>query len=828
MRRGTGCAWVVLMVVLALSPGAAARSGSQASGQADKQFQAALQLEMVAGNLARAIEEYRKVATRQGVDRGLAAQALLRIAECYQKLGDDEAQKTYQEIVARYSDQTAIAATARARLTATGGFVSYDITDMTERDDYFGAIIPRISPDGRWIVFLQVHGSRNVDAPAVSIALRDLRTGAERVLVPNVKGDRPFTAWSQDSRRLAVSLRVADATSTRREMYVVNTAGNTRPVTFTTLSGSRQDIYGLFNGWVNTPWSANGRFFPYVSNAAAGGYEARLFDVTTGQSRVLASIEGGPATQGMLQPQLRWSADDADIAMQVGERATLRQIRVVRVADSQSRLIAMPGGGLPRGQMMKWTARGIVVRQAQPSPTQLSAISLLDTNTGQMRTVCEQTPSNTVRDSGAVASLRSTDTDVCLDVTPDGRTAVRWSVASERVVLRDTVTGRDTPLTSGAGEERFATLINDERTVVYLSNADGRWGIYAAPLERAPVAAPVLIARLDKLPSSLTLRPTTDGFVWNAAYWESSLARLNLDPATGRAIGEPVRLTQETDQNHSAAISPDGRRVAYWSRKSYRMGLSVMDASGANERVVVPTDQPTNHNYWASPVWTSNDELLYAVYSPRGDGDRSFFTLDLRSGAIVPRPFPELSAAPFANVYREWQYLPARQEMVFVVRKDPKAPAVFRARALGGGTERTLASLDLPVADLRDFLISPDGGRIAFLAQGRWQVYDVAARAVMTHIVNFGTPMDWSSDAASFLFDAGGGEIRTMTMATGRSEVVVPKGAAWSNPEAAGQDAYLSPDRSYAVLVLYANRNEWRQWHGVTAEAVLKAMGAGK
>src|SRR5688572_31754828 len=66
---------------------------SAQGAQSDRQFQAALQKETVDGNLKGAIEDYRAIATRQGVARDLAAQALLRMADAYQKLGDPQARE---------------------------------------------------------------------------------------------------------------------------------------------------------------------------------------------------------------------------------------------------------------------------------------------------------------------------------------------------------------------------------------------------------------------------------------------------------------------------------------------------------------------------------------------------------------------------------------------------------------------------------------------------------------------------------------------------------------------------------------------------------------
>src|SRR5262249_6368738 len=82
-------------------------SVSQIFGQvnrtADVQFKAAQHKEEVEGDLKGAMDAYRKLA--DGKDRTIAAKALLQLARCYEKLGQADAQKTYERIVRDFTDQ---------------------------------------------------------------------------------------------------------------------------------------------------------------------------------------------------------------------------------------------------------------------------------------------------------------------------------------------------------------------------------------------------------------------------------------------------------------------------------------------------------------------------------------------------------------------------------------------------------------------------------------------------------------------------------------------------------------------------------------------------
>src|SRR5688572_24485920 len=82
----------------------------------DVELQRAIQREIATGDSKAAIAEYRRIADRAGSNKAVGAQALLKLAEAHHKAGDAEANKVYEQIVARFGDQVEIAAIARGRL----------------------------------------------------------------------------------------------------------------------------------------------------------------------------------------------------------------------------------------------------------------------------------------------------------------------------------------------------------------------------------------------------------------------------------------------------------------------------------------------------------------------------------------------------------------------------------------------------------------------------------------------------------------------------------------------------------------------------------------
>src|SRR5829696_6257453 len=93
-----------------------------ADQDADRMLKAAMNAELVDGNVKGAIDQYKRIVDRYAKsDRATAARALLRMAEAYQKLGDAEAERIYQRVVREFGDQSEPASIARTRLRRNQG-----------------------------------------------------------------------------------------------------------------------------------------------------------------------------------------------------------------------------------------------------------------------------------------------------------------------------------------------------------------------------------------------------------------------------------------------------------------------------------------------------------------------------------------------------------------------------------------------------------------------------------------------------------------------------------------------------------------------------------
>ena len=172
-------------------------------------MQKAKHKELVDGELEAAIEVYEKVARGDHGKRELAATAWLKVGECYEKLGRQEARKAYERVVEQYRQQTKQAGLARNRLavmdqtpdTESGSrLVLREVPAYPTLSDLNPIVISR---DGRHCSFFEPESG--------ALVLRDLVVGTDKrlALVPggSMIGRRVYASISPDSRWVAYAHR---------------------------------------------------------------------------------------------------------------------------------------------------------------------------------------------------------------------------------------------------------------------------------------------------------------------------------------------------------------------------------------------------------------------------------------------------------------------------------------------------------------------------------------------------------------------------------------------------------------------------------------------
>src|SRR5262245_4315449 len=172
MKR-TLSACLVLCGMLTLTA-LAQKSTTSKSNAAEALLGAAIHQEEAEGNLEAAIASYKKFLAQYGNNRPLAAKAQLHLGLAYEKLGNAEAKKAYEQVVSKYADQPDVAADARRRLAALEGVRSSEA--LASRHVFRTREFPTlITSDGRLMGL--------ADGPNSAIGVRDMASGQTRWLV---------------------------------------------------------------------------------------------------------------------------------------------------------------------------------------------------------------------------------------------------------------------------------------------------------------------------------------------------------------------------------------------------------------------------------------------------------------------------------------------------------------------------------------------------------------------------------------------------------------------------------------------------------------------
>jgi Tol biopolymer transport system component len=228
MKRILGC---LVVTCLAL----AATLVAQQSRPQDVDLQAAIRTETVDGNLRRAIELYAALAAAyESADRAVAAEALSRMGDLHQKLGDSQkAREVWQRLTTRFNDQAAIAAQARARLAMMASATAVP-SAVARRVPIEGAFnYASLSRDGR---FLAATGRVSNGAPVIV----DMSRG-DITLLPGEPGDNSRDpavertiygpVVSEDGRQVAYTWAEERGDQTRSELRVLSNEPTATPRT---------------------------------------------------------------------------------------------------------------------------------------------------------------------------------------------------------------------------------------------------------------------------------------------------------------------------------------------------------------------------------------------------------------------------------------------------------------------------------------------------------------------------------------------------------------------------------------------------------------------
>ena len=611
-----------IVVALAL-----AASGIEAQ-DAPRLFKRAMNTEMVDGDLSAAIEQYRQVV--ESADRALAAQALLRMAACYEKLGDPQAGAIFERVGRDFPDQTNAAAQARAALSRMPGGRTEPEARM--RRVMEGTFQARVSPDGRWLA----HNNRGA---ADALILRDLATGAESVVE---RGDLVLDAtFSPDSARLAYgACTVANRVPGPCEVRVAALAPGRQPV--------RRLITDKSGGYIGpVDWSPDGRSIAvYVQRQADRVLQFALLRVADGGLQVLKSVAWGGTIRGFFSPDGR----DIAIDLRVAEDAGKRDVHLIAAdASREVAVVTNPGEDYPLG----WSPDGkhllfasdrtgaiAVWSQAITKRAALGAPVLVKANVGN-----DVRPAGLTRSGALHLGLRSfsqnievasVDLETARELgppvrpiravaerhyqpawSPDGKSLAYVSVRRGENILGirsgEPAVERELPLGSELDRIAGLTWAADGGSVVaWGRDLRGRYGLFRIDASNGKAAA-------------ITFRDPggngVEGFSWSPdgtrIYFRSQGSIYEREIGSGTERSVLAGAWSEADRGFGPmSVSPDGRWIST-SRTDASTGASVLliaPVAGGTPRELLRVNRPEAFEPTVeAPRWTPDGRAVMAM-----------------------------------------------------------------------------------------------------------------------------------------------------------------------------------------------------------------------
>jgi len=606
---------VLLTGLLFAALSAAYLAGQAKDNKAEVALQAAIKTETVDGDLKGAIEQYKKIAVQPGAGRATVATALLRMGQCYEKLGDaetQEARKAYEQVVREYGDQATIAAEARSKLAAlAGASASPGGSTLTVRRVLTGVDVSgQVSPDGRFLSFTDWGSGGNV-------AIRDLATGQSRRLTDHgslegAGGFAEYSVPSPDSKSVAYGWN-----SATYDLCVVG------------LDGSKPRVLRKGGDGVvrqhPLAWSPDSRNLLAEFMKTDGTRDMMLVAFANGSTKLLKAMGKNPSPGGLFSPDGRYIAWATREGLSLFELQTGTESPVImdrsnpralgwapdgkyilfsseRSGSADAWLIAMAGGkaqGEPIFVKKDWGSGLMGI-------TSSGAFYYTVNNTvGDVKVVEVDPIRGSMVSPPRSASQRGNTWSP--DWSPDGRfLAYILSRLPNRTVI---VRSLDT------GEEREFEI--GERTIGL--GASLRW----FPDSQA-VAVPAFepgkgsgLVRIDVQTGRVSfLTPLHAGGGFSRFGFSPDGSKvLYVDMNAGRLLAHDLRSGRETviierEGLIHGVISPDGQRLLLSVAENNTAILFVMPAAGGEARELIRIGGEKEGPYYGSPWWTPDGRYV--------------------------------------------------------------------------------------------------------------------------------------------------------------------------------------------------------------------------
>ena len=563
---------ILTLAVMAVLAAAPVPSAPQNQDKAEVALKAAMDKEVLDGNLKAAIDQYKKLA--QGKDRAVAARALVRMGQCYDKLGDAESRKAYERVVREFGDQKDAVAEARKYLGAKAA------GDGAVRVRRLDSDCSMPADDGQTVVC----------AKDGALIVRNLASRLERRVVEKPAGKLQWLdefRVSPDGKKVAYTRDYENAAD---QIRVVAADG----------SGDRlllEDADAAWGSMVLHDWSSDSQrlLATKISRKEKRGMQWLLVSVTDGSVRVLGTLEPGRVFSAG-----RFSPDSKYVVYGVGDPGHPKDIFAMAVEGGDPWILMshesvnaltgwMPDGRLVftsdrTGTLDLWSLR---VRDGRPDgepevirrdlgksePYGIGRDSALYYRLGtvndEVYTAGLDLSSGRMVSTPSPVATRYVGLSYCPAYSWDGRFLAYGSgpPESHHIRVRTLATGAEREFKSPMASQRYtlkwypdgsALLIHGRKAGETAKDA----GFYRLSLTGGEVT-PVLTGLRDDYATNPSFSPDGRYLYFRVV---SPLRISRLDLKNGTREDDFLHLAQP-DYMRLFALSPDGTRIVFGARK---------------------------------------------------------------------------------------------------------------------------------------------------------------------------------------------------------------------------------------------------------------------
>lgn len=658
---------VIFLVFVVVSTAAVL---AQPSSSPDVLLKAAMQKEQIDNDLPAATAQYKVIVEKFPKDAA-APKALLQMAGIYGRQGNVVAEREVYERIARdYPNSGTPALTARQRLgtAAASRLRETELVPTGKADAMLGR--GRVSPDGRYISFedqlIEAAGGTG------NLAIWDIRSGRTTIVnkfsnaKPWADGYAEDSAWSSDGKQLAYAWRVEGGGRARELRIVDRETGRHRTVFRSTEGADWLKPFGF---------SPDGRHILTNLAVQAGEGTARsaelaLISVSDGSKRPLKTFEGHVPDGAAFSPDGKYVAYDFQPLRSSEARdvvvIALDTLSIAPVAnDTAANEILL--GWLPDGHVL-FTSDGRGTIDASIVRVANGAVS--------------GAPVVVKRDVGQLEPQ---------GVTRDGRVFVLKAVVYREVFVAelDPVTGKavrpPAPLTRAqpTAKRSEPAFSPDGTRIAYVQSALGvAQSVVVQTLATDELRVyPVRVRNIDWP----LWHPDGRSFIFDGTGEDDVQRSFRLDLQSG--------TVSQLSDSIVAGISPDGRYLYGETRQG--RGLLRRDLIDGSTTVVVPLEDQKATG--VGGILLSPDGKWLAYLSRRGE--RGGASLLLRSAAGGPA---RVLTQGFASGYARIAWSPDSRYVIFndnptglnrvSIEGGEREPLGLRGQGLGMITEKTMSA----------------------------------------------------------------------------------------------------------------------------------------